>query len=779
MLNNYTKLFLISWLLFLSTRAVSQTFTDSNLPIVIINTDGSASIEDDPKIGASMKIIYRGEGQRNYLTDQANTAYLNYNGRIAIEIRGSLSQTAPKKAYGFETRKDDNVSNRNVSLLNMPSENDWILNGLAFDPSLLHDYIANNLSRNIGQYATRTVFCEVVLNGEYNGLYLLQEKIKQDDNRVNIMEMLTTDNVSPNVTGGYIIKADKTTGGDPVAFTMNGNTGAVDFINDTPDPTAITSQQKAYVESIFRNLETQAGANNASIANGFPSIIDIPTFIDYMLINEISSCVDAYQYSTYFHQDRNGKLRAGPVWDFNFGFGLVKEVDDRSSTSEWQFNNGTNEGPSFFKQIFDNPEYRCYIAKRWNELIQPGQPFNIDLLDSWIDSLAAQLEESEVRENQKWNTIDNFPNQISFLKSFIRARSAWITTNIASSSTCSFPTPPGLVINEIMYNPKGTADNASNDLEFIEIKNKSNSSIDLTGIYFSGLGLSYQFPESSTLAGDGILVLASNSAKFNTVYGKTAFGQYTRNLSNKSQKLVLSDAFGNTIDVVEYLDNTPWPSSADGGGKSLELKEVNLNNSLASNWQASAADNGSPGLNNSTTPLPVTIINFNGIAEAKSVVLNWEIAAEVNVDKYIVEISRNGKNFSAIGTVKASNDTKYSFIHKEPASGTNYYRLRPVDMDNSFAFSRIISVFVQNGNDIVFYPNPASTVLTIDMKQIPVNKQITMNVIDMYGRVILKKKFTNSGQNEFIDTSKMGTGRYVLQIESDQGVIPKFIEIIR
>lgn len=778
MLNNYTRIVLIYWLLSFSTQAVSQTFTDSNLPIVLITTDGGATIVDDPKIGASMKIIYRGEGQRNYVTDQTNSAFINYSGRIAIEIRGSSSQTAPKKAYGFETRKSDNVSNQNVSLLGLPSENDWILNGLAFDPSLLHDYIANNLSRNIGQYASRTVFCEVMINGSYNGIYLLQEKIKQDDNRIDITEMVNTDNTTPNVTGGYIIKADKPTGGDPISFTMSGNTGGVDFINDTPDPTVITGQQKAYIESVFRSLESTAGANNASIVNGFPSIIDIPTFIDYMLINEISSCVDAYQYSTYFHKDRNGKLRAGPVWDFNFGFGLVKEVDGRSGTTEWQFNNQTNEGPYFFKQLFLNSSYRCYMAKRWNELIQPGQPLNIDLIDSWIDSLAAMLTESEVRENQKWNTISNFPAQITFLKSFIRARSTWITANISASSACTFPTAPGLVINEIMYNPKGTAENASNDLEFIELKNNSSATIDLTGIYFSGLGLSYQFPPNSSLTADGILVLASNSAKFNTVYGKTAFGQYTRNLSNKSQKLVLSDAFGNTIDVVEYLDNTPWPSSADGGGKSLELKNPALDNSIASNWQASIADNGSPGVNN-FNPLPVTIINFDGIAEAKNVILNWEVTTEINVNKYIVEVSRNGKDFLEIGTVKAGNNTRYSFMHKEPASGINYYRLRPVDLDNSFAFSRIISVNVENGNDIIFYPNPASTQLTLDMNQISANKKITVNLIDMTGRVILNKIFTSSGQNEIIDTSKLGTGKYVIQIESDQGVIPKFIEIIR
>ena len=78
-----------------------QILTDSNLPIVIINTDGGVNIPDEPKVLATMKIIDRGPGLRNYVSDQNNTAYLNYNGRIGIEIRGSSSQESPKKSYNF------------------------------------------------------------------------------------------------------------------------------------------------------------------------------------------------------------------------------------------------------------------------------------------------------------------------------------------------------------------------------------------------------------------------------------------------------------------------------------------------------------------------------------------------------------------------------------------------------------------------------------------------------------------------------------------------------
>ena len=114
-----------------SSYSFSQTFTDSNLPIVIINTDGGVNIPDSPRVLASMKIIYRGDGLRNYLTDQDTPEFLNYNGRINIEIRGSSSQTLPKKQYGLTTLKADNISNNNIMLLGMPADNDWILNGLA------------------------------------------------------------------------------------------------------------------------------------------------------------------------------------------------------------------------------------------------------------------------------------------------------------------------------------------------------------------------------------------------------------------------------------------------------------------------------------------------------------------------------------------------------------------------------------------------------------------------------------------------------------------------
>jgi hypothetical protein len=135
----------------------------------------------------------------------------------------------------------------------MPSENDWVLNGLAFEPSLIRDYISYAISRNMGNYAPRTVYCELIVNGDYRGLYLLQEKIKADSQRVNVTKITTTQNTMPELSGGYITKSDKLTGGDPVAWTMPSYVSGNDavFIHELPKPTEVTTQQNNYIQNEF------------------------------------------------------------------------------------------------------------------------------------------------------------------------------------------------------------------------------------------------------------------------------------------------------------------------------------------------------------------------------------------------------------------------------------------------------------------------------------------------------------------------------------------------
>ena len=569
----------------------AQILSDSNLPIVVIETDGGVNIPDEPKVSGTMKIIWHQDGSRNCMTDINNPDFLNYNGRIGIEMRGSSSQTMlNKKPYALETREDDDISNRNVSLLGMPTENDWVLNSLAFDQTGMRDVLAYELSNRLGQYASRSVYCEVVINGDYKGLYAFMEKIKPDDDRVNIEKMDETCNQYPEVTGGYITKADKTTGGDPIAWTMQGYGGGwwgwennTDFIHHYPKPADITNAQSNYILSVFNDLAGVANRHDIDIATGIPSVIDIPSFIDFMMIAEFTSNVDVYSLSTFFHKDRNGKLRAGPVWDYNLAFGY-DAFGNRSGYDVWQFNNQDNNGPKFWKDLFDTDAFRCYFAKRWFELTEPRQPLNYDFVCSRIDEIDALIAEAIPRDNQRWNQMGQHAQYVNNMKNWLQQRINWLNQHIGSYEGCSDVDVPPWVISKIHYHPLDWWNIDGDKLEFIEITNNGDATVDLTGIYFRELGMTYGFPDGAFLGGREALLLCSDSLLFSEYYNTIPFGHFSRHLSNKSENLVLVDAWGNIIDEVHYSDSLPWPPEADGQGPYLMLKDLSFDNSLPESW---------------------------------------------------------------------------------------------------------------------------------------------------------------------------------------------------
>ena len=567
----------------------SVVFTESNLPIVVIETDGGVDIPDEPKVLGTMKIIWHQDGSRNYLTDIDTPEFLNYNGRIGIETRGYTSQDLPKKPYGLTTLKADNVTNNNVSILGMPEENDWVLNSLAFDQTGMRDVLAYELSERIGQYASRRVYCEVMVNGDYKGLYVFMEKIKVDKSRVNIEKMDASCNNYPEVTGGYIMQADRPKPGEPYAWAMVGNnywpsTYYTYYSHQYPKPEVITDAQHNYIKSVFFDFDAQAANHNESIIDGYPSIIDIPSFIDFMMIAEYTSNVDVYTLSTYFHKDRNGKLRAGPVWDYNLSFGY-DEFGDRSRYDVWQFYNGSNDGSRFWTNLFfDCPTFRCYFAKRWNELTAPGQPLNYMVVEERINQLDTLLTEAIYRDNHRWWKMLQHDEYVADMKEWIQLRIGWLNDTVGSCADCSDMEVPPLVISKINYHPMDWWAIDGDRLEFIEITNNGDAEVDLTGVYFRELGITYKFPNNAHVAGHEAILLCSDSLVFVDYYGIVPFGQYMRKLSNKSENLVLADAWGNVIDQVHYSDSEPWPTQADGEGPYLQLKDLDSDNSLAENW---------------------------------------------------------------------------------------------------------------------------------------------------------------------------------------------------
>lgn len=579
---------LLSILLFLScgfAALQAQNVTSSPLPIVLINVDGNATIPDDYKVSGTMKILYVNDSTTNYLVLQDSAQYIHYQGRIGIEKRGSTSQNLNKRHYGFETRQSDDITNDNVALLGMPAENDWILNPLNYDNSYLRDPLSYALARRTGHYAPRTHYCEVFLGGNYRGIYFLTEKIKADKNRVNVAKIEPTDNTMPKLSGGYITKADKTTGGDPVAWSTPAHNfyDDVNYIHHFPKPDNVTAQQDSYIHACFDSLQSAMDRGDASIHTGYPSIIDIPSFIDYMIIAELASNIDIYQLSTFFHKDRMGKLCAGPVWDFNCAYGNDPfSTPNRSSYSVWQFDNYNNTGSNFWYQLFNNTQFKRLFARRWHELTAPGAPLEYASVTALIDSLNSQISSLVSRDKQRWGYYFSQTSAVNSMKTWLQSRYNWLNSQLTDTLN-SLPALPRLAFTKIHYHPRAYMDFSADDQEFIAITNLEDTAVSLAGMYLSQLGISYQFPNAVIDSAQEIYI-AADTALFRARYGVGAFGKFSRSLSNQSQRLVLADAWGRTIDDVTYLDEAPWPTAADGSGPFLTLVDPYADNGLGSNW---------------------------------------------------------------------------------------------------------------------------------------------------------------------------------------------------
>ena len=566
--------------------AHGQYLSSSNLPIVIITTDNGESIPDEPKIGATMKILYVNDTTVNYLSNQDDSLYLNYNGRIGIECRGSTSQEHNKKPYGFETRMADDVTNNNVSLMGFPAENDWVLTPMNDEPSYVRDNLSYILAGRLGHYAPRVKYCEVIVNGDYRGLYFLTEKIKIDAHRVNIESMDSTDNATPDLTGGYIFKADKLTGGDVAAWSTTAYDywQNVDYIYHDPKPEAITPEQGAYIQAYFDTMQAVVAAHDQNVNHGFPAYVDIPSFVDYMIMGELSSNVDIYQKSTFFHKDRGGKLRAGPVWDFNLAYGYDFGSVGRSGYDVLQFANGDNTGSDFWHQLYEDNFYRCYLMHRWEELTAPGAPLHYDSVIHVMDSLTAQISTAVSRDRVRWFRIYDYNDHLNTMKTWLQNRYTWLNHEWDLYRDCIPIEPLPLVISMINYHPTSQMGFNADDLEFLCIVNNSDDTVDASGVYFRELGLSYTFPAGSLIPPHGEVFLASNAQALQQCYHKTAYGEFLRHLDNKSERLVLADAWGNIIDEVTYADTLPWPVNADGHGDFLILLDPDLDNALPESW---------------------------------------------------------------------------------------------------------------------------------------------------------------------------------------------------
>ena len=482
---------------------------ESNLPIVLIDSF-NLNIDNASRSFHPVTAVFIDTDEvtgRAAITDPADWA--GYGG---MHIRGSSTAGYPKRQYRFETW-DEYGQDKDVSLLGLPSESDWIIHGPWSDRTLMRNYLMYNWSNLIGRYASRTIFVEVFtdyddrprtnakiewdsgLDGsgtDYRGVYVLMEKIKRDNNRVDIETLEPGDNSEPEITGGYLLKKD-----------WGGAGFDTDIYHDhliywDPESYELTSEQKKWIKSYFDEFERVLSGNMPGVTwndpfEGYAAYIDVLSFVDHHILVELAKNVDGFVLSTYLFKDRGGKINMGPIWDYNgslggadyfcnynyYGWLYEFSPDCRNPyAGEYAtFPADNARAYEWYWRLFEDNEFLLKYADRWFELrenefttdnILADIDNNVDLLtdngapDNPIDRNYARW--NNLKDNLWPNYLDNggepdytltYEGYVQWMRDWLENRLAWMDSAI---STYYGDAPPTINLNGAAANQGGHAD---------------------------------------------------------------------------------------------------------------------------------------------------------------------------------------------------------------------------------------------------------------------------------------------------------------------------------
>lgn len=342
--------------------AVKHTKVDelkSNLPVIYITTE--TALNAQKKVTAHMKC----EG---------------YDGSIGIKLRGNSSLSFNQKKYTLETR-DETGKELDIALLGMPAHSKWVLLAPYNDVSMLRDPLAFQLWREMGHWGPRTTMVELVMDGEYHGIYIFCEAIKRGAERVNVSKLKKKDIEGRDLTGGYILRID-TYNEDDATFQSKvpgiGDgimTSQITWSCIYPKKKNLQPEQFAYIQNFVDSMELAIQSKDfMDPVKGYAHYIDVESFVDYFIHSELSLNADGYKRSAYFYKEKlhedgtGGKIHAGPVWDYNLAYGNCNFCN-ANNLEAWCFEGGnTNPTPAFWQRLLQDPAFRKAVKTRYQEL---------------------------------------------------------------------------------------------------------------------------------------------------------------------------------------------------------------------------------------------------------------------------------------------------------------------------------------------------------------------------------------------------------------------------
>ena len=380
----------------------------TGLPCVCINSFGGEEITSKWEyVKASVTILGNGASYGAGLPPT----------NIDVKIRGNYSSGLEKKPYMLKFGE-------HTAVLDLTAEKSWVLVASHIDLSLMRNYTAYETARHFDAigYTPRMRFVDVFVNGDYRGNYLLGDHVEISSTKLALNDRTLDADVGCVFELEKDFRAEGVKGYD---YFQTPQGWCVTFKD--PNASKLTAEQRAYLASYFIQAE-----NAIMSGAGYEEYIDVDSFIDWFLIETLfKNCDSDFTSSIYFHKDAGGKLKMGPVWDFDSG------LANHSSNPEWMKPEGWEpRWGTYFEALMKDPAFRRRMSARWAEM----KPLAVDTYAQLVDSTVALIERS-FKENFKvysiletgiWPVPENISSrksiqgQAQFMKTWIARRAAWL-----------------------------------------------------------------------------------------------------------------------------------------------------------------------------------------------------------------------------------------------------------------------------------------------------------------------------------------------------------------
>ncbi|MBX3257344.1 MAG: CotH kinase family protein [Chitinophagaceae bacterium] len=372
-----------------------KLFNFTGLPVIRINTENNQPVTSKENY-VNAKIVVDGAG-----------LYDNINSDITIKGRGNTTWSLPKKPYKFKFAGKE-------SLFGLPKDKEWLLLANYTDKTQLR----NKLAFQLGQlsdldWTPHSIFVELFLNEEYVGTYQVCESIKTADQRVNVTD------------DGYVLEVDQESRLDPGDVFFKTARMLVNI--KEPDLEKDDAKYNFIKEYLTEAENTLFGNDFTDPENGYAKYLDVNSFVDWYLINEIARNNDAVFYSScYMNLAPGGKLKMGPLWDFDIAFGNINY--NGNSTPEGLWVNRSQ----WMKRLFLDPAFKEKVTERFGYFKSKKN----EILD-FINRQSSTLKWSVIENNNKWGTLYNYTwpnyeiwgsydNEVIYLKNWISQRIDWL-----------------------------------------------------------------------------------------------------------------------------------------------------------------------------------------------------------------------------------------------------------------------------------------------------------------------------------------------------------------